>query len=82
MEKRKSFSPSQISKKKDMSRTKDHGVPNKTVYCLDCAKIKTLDFNKSPAKFREETPKCATAGTGDLPIKANQAGPRPKMKNS
>lgn len=65
-----------------MNRIKGHGACNKTVYCFDCAKIKTLDFNKSPARYREETPRCATAGTEDSPTKTNQAGARPKMKNS
>ena len=82
MEKKKSFSPNQTSKKKDINRIKDHGAYNRTVYCFDFAKIKTLDFNKSPAKYKEETPRCATAGTEDSPIKINQAGAKPKMRNS
>ena len=65
-----------------MNRIKDLGALRRIVFCSDFAKTKTLDFSKLPAKSKEETPRCATAGTEDSQIKVNQAGVRPKMRNS
>ena len=70
----KSFSPDKTSYRKVMIKVRDLGAKKKTAFYSVFAEMSKPDFKKLQSKSKAETLRCATAVSGDCPIRQKSYG--------